>query len=216
MIYKFLSFAIFCLFSFANPQISAPKITGKYGKMDREHGEYICLELFDDKKFSMSISSCDRDRYIDGNYAFDGAAVYLTSTKQPRMNIAKIDSETDEDDTPTLTFSSKDAPLIQQIKVRLNDDKNEQSPNEKGQITATAPIENITIRLGELETAHRFRQPDDNQLIHLNFEHLSDMTMKNQAWAYSKKKLILTDESGTQITLKKSRKCWFDYKFKEE
>ncbi len=194
----------------------APKISGKYGKMDREHGEYICLELFDDKKFSMSISSCDRDRYIDGEYTFDGTAVYLTSTKQPSMNVAKIDSEARTDDALRLTFLSKDAPLIQQIKIRLNDDKNEQSPNEKGQINATAPIENITIRLGELETTHQFRQPDAHQFIHLNFEHLSEMTMNNQAWKYTKKKLILTDESGTQITLKKSRKCWFDYKFKEE
>lgn len=214
--YKLLSFIVFCLFSFANPQVDALKIKGKYGKIDREHGEYICLELFDNQRFSMSISSCDRDRYIDGEYAFDGTAVYLTSTKQPDMRIAKVDSEEGADKQLKLTFMSKDAPLIQQLKVRVNDDKKELSPDENGQIVASPPVERVMVRLGELETTHRFEQPDAHQRIHLTFQHLSEMTMNNQAWRYSKKKLVLTDESGTQITLKKTRKCWFDYKFKGE
>lgn len=216
MSFKLLSFIVFCLFSFSAPQTSAPKIKGKYGKIDREHGEYVCLELFGDQSFMMSIRSCNKDSDIDGQYTFDGSAVYLTSTKQPLMKIAKIDSEKSADEQVVLTFTSNDAPLMQKIKVQINDDKKSRSPNADRQIISAEPIENITITFGELKVSHRFRMSDQSHTLHLTFEHLSEMTMKKQAWKYSKKKLILTDESGTQITLKKSRKCWFDYKFKGE
>jgi len=66
MSYKIFSLFIFSLFAFATPQSLTKKITGKYGKMDREHGEYICLELFDNELFTMSISTCASDKYING------------------------------------------------------------------------------------------------------------------------------------------------------
>lgn len=214
MSYKLLSLLTVCLFSFVAPE-SAPKIIGKYGKIDRENGEYICLELFGDENFSMSISSCDKDRYIDGKYTFDGTAVYLTSTQQPAIEISEIDSEESAKGERILTFSSDDAPLIQKIKVRVNDNKKIYTPNTDSQIRVTENIKKINITLGDLEVTQQFSKVSQNHHIQLTFSHLNKMTMNKQKWNYTKKKLILTDDSGTQITLKKSRKCWFDYKFKE-
>ena len=214
MSYKLLSLLTVCFFSFVAPE-SAPKITGKYGKIDRENGEYICLELFGDENFSMSISSCDKDRYIDGKYSFDGTAVYLTSTQQPAIEISKIDSEESAKGARILTFSSDDAPLMQKIKVRINDNKKLYTPNADRQIRVAENIKKINIKLGDLEVTQQFSKGKQNHHIQLDFSHLSEMTMNDQKWNYTKKKLILTDDSGTQITLKKSRKCWFDYKFKE-
>jgi len=214
MSYKLLSLLTVCLFSFVAPE-SAPKITGKYGKIDRENGEHICLELFGDENFSMSISSCDRDRYIDGKYTFDGTAVYLTSTQQPAILIDKIDSKENSDKERILTFSSNDAPLIQKIKVRINDNKKKYRTDANGQIRVMENIRKVGIILGDLEVTQQFSKANQNHHIQLAFKHLNEMTMNRQKWNYTKKKLILTDDSGTQITLKKSRKCWFDYKFKE-
>jgi len=211
--YKIFSFFLIALFSFAVPQNLAKKIAGKYGKMDRENGEYICLQLFDNEEFTMSISSCDRDRYINGKYSFDGAAVYLTSDIQPDIKINQIDSSESEEKGRKLSFISSDVPLLQQIEVELNDSGKWQSLNPSQQIFNKNNIEKIRIKLGDLTAEHTIAFPEKNNILQLDFQHISEMTMTEQKWNYSRKKLILTDDSGAQITLKKGRKCWLDYEF---
>ncbi len=200
-------------FSFAAPQNSAKKIAGKYGKMDREHGEYICLELFDNEEFTMSISTCASDKYINGKYTFDGKAAYLTSDIQPDIKIAAIQSGESNEKGITLTFASDDVPLLQQIKVELNDSGNWQSLNRSQQIFNKNNITKIRIKLGDIIAEHAISLPKKNHTIQLDFQHLSEMTMTEQRWNYERKKLILNDDSGAQITLKKGRKCWLDYEF---
>jgi len=201
------------LFSFAVPQNSAKKIAGKYGKMDREHGEYICLELFDNEGFMMSISTCASDKYINGKYSFDGKAAYLTSDIQPDIKIAAVQPGESEEEGITLTFISDDVPLLQQIKIELNDSGNWKSLNTNQQIFNKNNITKIRIKLGEIIAEHDISLSKKNHTIQLDFQHLSEMTMTEQQWNYERKKLILNDDSGAQITLKKGRKCWLDYEF---
>jgi len=210
---KLFSFFLIALFSFAVPQNSAKKIAGKYGKMDREHGEYICLELFDNEGFMMSISTCASDKYINGKYSFDGKAAYLTSDIQPDIKIAAVQPGESEEEGITLTFISDDVPLLQQIKIELNDSGNWKSLNTNQQIFNKNNITKIRIKLGEIIAEHDISLSKKNHTIQLDFQHLSEMTMTEQQWNYERKKLILNDDSGAQITLKKGRKCWLDYEF---
>ncbi len=213
---KVFSFFLIALFAFAIPQNSVKKIVGKYGKMDREAGEYICLELFDNEEFTMSISTCASDKYINGKYSFDGKAVYLTSDIQPDIKIAGVQPGEQDEDGVTLTFTSDDTPLLQQIKVELNGSGKWQSLDSKQQIFNKDNLQKIRIKLGDLVAEQVLSLPKKNHTLQLDFQHLSDMTMIEQKWDYSKKKLILNDDSGAQITLKKGRKCWLDYEFKNE
>jgi len=115
-----------------------------------------------------------------------------------------------------LTFTSDDMPLLQQIKVELNDSGQWQSLDSRQQIFNKNNLQKIRIKLGDLIAEHAISLPQKNHTIQLDFQYLSDMTMTEQKWNYEKKKLILSDNSGAQITLKKGRKCWLDYEFKTE
>lgn len=213
---KVFSFLAIALFAFAIPQNSVKKIAGKYGKMDREHGEYICLELFDNESFTMSISTCASDKYINGTYSFDGKAVYLTSDIQSAIQASIISSEESDENQVMLSFVSNDVPLLQQIKVELNDSGKWQSLNARQQIFNKDGIEKISIKLGDLTAEHTISAAQKNHIIQLDFQHLSEMTMTQQQWNYTRKQLVFNDDSGAQITLKKGRKCWLDYEFKGE
>lgn len=216
---KVFSFFLIALFAFAIPQNSVKKIAGKYGKMDREAGEYVCLELFGNEEFTMSISTCASDKYINGKYAFDGKAIYLTSDIQPGIKITLIDSTESEEQEKKLAFISSDVPLLKQVQIELNDSGKWQSLDASEQffqIFNKNNIEKIRIKLGDLTAEHTIKFPEKNNILKLDFQHLSDMTMTKQKWNYAKKKLILNDDSGAQITLKKGRKCWLDYEFKNE
>ncbi len=164
----------------------------------------------------MSISTCASDKYINGKYNFDGKAVYLTSDIQPSIKIDFIDSSESEEKEKKLAFISSDVPLLQQIKIELNDSGKWQSLNSSEQffqIFNKNNIEKIRIKLGDLTAEHRLKFPEKNNILKLDFQHLSEMTMTEQRWSYERKKLILNDDSGAQITLKKGRKCWLDYEF---
>jgi len=213
---KVFSLLFICLFAFVIPQNSVKKIAGKYGKMDREHGEYICLELFDNESFTMSISTCASDKYINGKYSFDGKAAYLTSDIQPAIQASIIGSEKSDENQVMLTFISNDAPLLQQIKIELNDSGKWQSLNASQQIFNKNSIGKINIKLGDLTATYPISSPEKNHTIQLDFQHLSKMTMSKQKWNYSRKQLVFNDDSGAQITLKKGRKCWLDYEFEGE
>ncbi len=203
-----------CFLMLTAIQTPPKKIFGKYGKI--VEGEYICLELFENNNFSMSISECDKDTYINGEYTFDGAAVYLTSEKQPGIKIGKIQSEKTAGKN-IITLISPDALLVSEIRVRINDAEEWQSPNGRAQIYSSEPIEKAEFSLRDLKTLKSFSPKNgQNHQVELVFEDLNTMAMNRQKWNLSKKKLVFTDESGVQITLKKSRKCWFDYEFKDE
>lgn len=212
---KWLSLCTLCLFSFSAVQLSPPKLFGKYGKIAT--GEYICLELFESNAFSMSISACDKDTYIDGQYTYDDEAIYLTSNEQPGIKILNVASENAVDETTSITLESPDALLIAEIKVRINKTGKWHKPNKDRQVLSKENVAFVELSLQGMTTTREFEAAQAQaHTIKFAFEHLHDMAMDKQKWMRIGKNLIFKDDNGTQVTLKKSRKCWFDYKFKDE
>ena len=90
-------------------------------------------------------------------------------------------------------------------------------PNRKRQIIVEEAVEKVELSLKDMTVSKTFHSTEAQEhRIKFAFEHLHDMAMNRQKWLRNGKKLVFKDEAGTQITLKKSRKCWFDYEVKDQ
>ncbi|MEM6725543.1 MAG: hypothetical protein AAF598_15995 [Bacteroidota bacterium] len=182
------------------------KIIGIYGK---DGVEFVCLELYDNYRFDMTISSCSKDENVQGSFEIQDDRVLLTSDQQAQFRIAK--DEVVESGSNGIQLSTKDQNLLAFVTLAINHQKRLYRPDKSGFVSFEGDLQHVQLQFPGLEqVVYNVVSPAPSLAFELEFMHLNAPTMKGQVWQYDKKQLIHTPESGDPVTLRRVKKCWFD------
>ncbi|MEO1433966.1 MAG: hypothetical protein AAFV80_00400 [Bacteroidota bacterium] len=186
--------------------IPLSKVVGIYGK---DGVEFVCLELYDNYRFDMTISSCSKDENVQGSFEIQDDQVLLTSDQQANFRISK--DETIASGPNGIQLRTEDQNLLGFITLAINHQKRLYRPDAKGFVAFEGDIQHVQLDFpGLASVEYNVVSPSPGLRFDLTFEHLNVPTVKGQAWLFEKKQLIHTPESGETITLRRVKKCWFD------
>ena len=167
----------------------------------------ICLELMDDQRFKMILSTCNEDKIEEGKYRLTKGQILLVSDDVPKMEIKNF-RPADSKLGNGIILRSADKVLLSQCKLSYDDGKTKF--NFPYQNTPLAFERNLTIYYKNLEPIvikKPFAEDITTWQAEIQFENMNSTFAEFESWSIVGKKLKLNN-STEEVFLKKKKKCW--------